>query len=83
MSRPPASASAPIFNRIAVLRSERQLSRKELADHIGVNHQTVGYLERGEYAPSLELAFRLAEFFDMPIHALFSRTPFAPGAKEA
>jgi putative transcriptional regulator len=54
------------------------MSRQELADAIGVNYQTVGYLERGEYNPSLELAFRIAEVFALPIEAIFSREPFTP-----
>jgi putative transcriptional regulator len=68
----------PIQNRIAVLRAERGLSRQLLADALGINYQTVGYLERGEYNPSLELAFRIAEYFGLPLEAVFSRSPFAP-----
>jgi putative transcriptional regulator len=45
---------------------------------LGVNYQTVGYLERGEYNPSLELALRIAALFELPVEAVFSRTPFAP-----
>lgn len=76
--RPPRAESPPLHNRIAVLRTERGLSRQQLAESIGVNYQTVGYLERGEYSPSLDLAFRIAEFFGLPIEAVFSRTPFPP-----
>jgi putative transcriptional regulator len=68
----------PIQNRIAVLRTERGLSRQQLADALGINYQTVGYLERGDYNPSLELAFRIAEYFELPLEAVFSRQPFAP-----
>ena len=68
----------PIQNRIAVLRAERGLSRQQLADALGINYQTIGYLERGDYNPSLELAFRIAEFFGLPLEAVFSRRPFAP-----
>ena len=46
----------PIRNRLPVLRAERGLSRQELADAVGVNYQTIGYLERGDYNPSLDLA---------------------------
>lgn len=67
-----------IFNRISVLRVERGLSRKELADAISVNFQTIGYLERGEYNPSLELAFKLSEFFSLPIEIIFSTQPLVP-----
>lgn len=67
-----------IHNRLAVLRAERGLSRQELAAALEINYQTVGYLERGDYSPSLELAFRIKEFFDLPIEAIFSRQPFKP-----
>jgi DNA-binding XRE family transcriptional regulator len=61
-----------------VLRAERGLSRQQLADALGINYQTIGYLERGDYNPSLELAFRIAEHFSLPLDAVFSRQPFAP-----
>lgn len=64
-----------LYNRIAVLRRERNLSRKMLAEKIGVNFQTVGYLEREEYNPSLDLAFRISEYFDLPIDMIFSTQP--------
>jgi DNA-binding XRE family transcriptional regulator len=72
----------PIYNRIAVLRTERGMSRRDLADALGVNYQTVGYIERGEYSPSLELTFRLSELFGLPIEAMFSRQPFRPLSEE-
>jgi DNA-binding XRE family transcriptional regulator len=67
-----------LHNRIAVLRTERGLSRQALAEALGVNYQTIGYLERGEYNPSLELALRIAELFALPVEAVFAREPFAP-----
>ncbi|MBV9765847.1 MAG: helix-turn-helix transcriptional regulator [Acidobacteriaceae bacterium] len=54
------------------------MSRQELALQVGVNYQTIGYLERGDYAPSLELAFRLSEVFGLPLEMIFSREPFEP-----
>ena len=71
-----------IYNRLPVLRAERGLSRQDLARALGINYQTVGYLERGEYNPSLELAFRISEFFELPIEAIFSRRPFKPLSEE-
>lgn len=59
-----------------MLRTERDMSRQELADKIGVNFQTIGYLEREEYNPSLDLAFRISEVFDLPIDMIFSSRPF-------
>ncbi len=74
--------SRKIFNRIAVLRKERNISRKELADEIGVNFQTVGYLEREEYNPSLDLSFRISECFNLPIEMIFSTKPLRPLSEE-
>ena len=65
-----------VFNRIALLRAEQGVSRRELADALGVHYQTVGYLERGEYNPSLHLALRIAEFFGLPVETVFSTRPF-------
>jgi putative transcriptional regulator len=65
-----------IYNRIAVLRAERGISRRQLAEALGVHYQTVGYLERGEYSPSLHLALRLAEYFEVPVEVVFSTEPF-------
>ncbi len=65
-----------------MLRAERNLSRQDLADAIGVNYQTVGYLERGDYNPSLELAVRISEYFRVPVEAIFSRKAFRPLTEE-
>lgn len=83
MSRRKASEDEPIFNRLEMLRVERGLSRKSLAEEVGVHYQTIGYIERGEYAPSLHLAFRVARYFAVPIEAVFSPEPFRRlGAEE-
>ena len=71
-----------IYNRISVLRQERGISRKELAEKIGVNFQTVGYLEREEYNPSLDLAFRISEYFNLPINLIFSTKALKPLSEE-
>jgi len=74
--------SRKIFNRISVLRNERNISRKELAKKIGVNFQTVGYLEREEYNPSLDLAFKISEYFGLPVEIIFSIEPLKPLSEE-
>ncbi|MGB2764178.1 MAG: helix-turn-helix transcriptional regulator [Candidatus Aminicenantes bacterium] len=74
--------SRKLYNRIGVLRKERSISRKELADKIGVNFQTVGYLEREEYNPSLDLAFKISEFFKLPIELIFSTQRLKPLSQE-
>lgn len=68
--------SETTHNRIAMLRAERGISRRHLADALGVHYQTVGYLERGEYSPSLYLALKIAEYFEVPVEVIFSTTPF-------
>jgi DNA-binding XRE family transcriptional regulator len=65
-----------IYNRIPVLRAERGVSRRQLAEALGVHYQTIGYLERGEYSPSLHLALRIAEYFDVAVEVVFSTAPF-------
>jgi DNA-binding XRE family transcriptional regulator len=67
-----------LYNRIGVLRQEREISRKQLAEIVGVNSQTVGYLEREEYNPSLDLAFRMSEYFGLPVEMVFSVEPMKP-----
>ena len=64
-----------MFNRIAEVREQRGLSRQEFADAVGVHYQTVGYLERGEYSPSLALALRIANLLELQVEALFSLDP--------
>ncbi len=82
MARPAQRTEAVLHNRLAVLRTERGLSRQDLADALAVNYQTIGYLERGEYNPSLELALRAAEHFALPVEAIFSRRPFTPMSEQ-
>lgn len=72
----------PIYNRVRVLRAERDMSRAQLAELIDVNPQTVGALERGDHSPSLDLAFRVCEIFQLPVEAVFSRTEFTPMSTE-
>lgn len=67
-----------LYNRIAVLRAERSLSRQSLAYALGINVQTVGFLERGDYSPSLTLALDLSAYFGLPVEAIFSRKPLKP-----
>jgi DNA-binding XRE family transcriptional regulator len=66
-----------VHNRMAMLRAERGISRRELSEAVGVHYQTIGYLERGEYSPSLHLALKIAEYFEVPVEVIFSTTPFA------
>ncbi len=67
-----------VYNRIALLRTEQNISRQELADRVNVNYQTIGFIERGDYSPSLELAFKIAEVFRVDITTVFSDKQFEP-----
>lgn len=69
-------AAETIYNRIAMLRVERGVSRRELAEALGVHYQTIGYLERGEYSPSLYLALRIAQYFEVAVEVVFSTEEF-------
>ena len=78
--------SETVHNRIAMLRAERGISRRQLAEALGVHYQTVGYLERGEYSPSLYLALKIAEHFEVSVEVIFSTVPFpriGSGARSA
>jgi len=77
-AKPALPGESGLYNRIAVLRAERGISRQNLADAVGVNYQTIGFLERGDYGPSLKLAFQIAEYFGLPVEAIFSARPLKP-----
>lgn len=77
MSRQPRTADGQrVFDRLESVRSGLGHSRQDLADAVGVHYQTIGYLERGEYSPSLALALRIARFLDQPVEELFSLEEF-------
>ena len=76
MSRTP---DAPVYNRIEAARTEIGLSRQDLADKVGVHYQTIGYLEREEYSPSLVLALRIAKALNQEVSELFSLNPIKKG----
>lgn len=58
-------------NRLRILRTERNWSQADLAEHLGVSRQTVNALEVGKYDPSLPLAFKIAQLFGCPIETIF------------
>ena len=73
------NSEEPVYNLIEVARVALGLSRQELADKVGVHYQTIGYLEREEYSPSLVLALRIANALNQEITELFSLTPLKRG----
>lgn len=66
-----------INNRIQELRTAKSLTQQDLAESVNVTRATIIALEKGNYNPSLELAFRLAKFFKVGIDKLF----FEKGAR--
>ncbi len=64
-----------ITNTVKAHRSDKGLSQAKLADAAGVTRQTIIAMEQGRYAPSLELAFRLAHVLETPIEELFQFEP--------
>ena len=59
-------------NRLKVLRAERDWSQSDLAEKLAVSRQSVNAIETGKYDPSLPLAFRIAELFDLSIEEIFT-----------
>jgi len=62
-----------VNNRLKVLRAERSWNQQDLAERLGVSRQSVHAIETGKYDPSLPLAFRIADLFELPIEAIFTR----------
>ena len=60
-------------NRLRVLRAEREWSQQDLADRLAVSRQSVNAIETGKYDPSMPLAFRIADLFDLRIEEIFLR----------
>ena len=60
-------------NRLKVLRAERDWSQQDLAERLGVSRQSVNAIEKGRYDPSLPLAFKIADIFELAIEEIFTR----------
>jgi putative transcriptional regulator len=68
-----------VKSRLRLLRAEREWTQEQLAAAIGVSRQAINALETGRHDPSLDLAFRIASAFNLPIEQVFTnpheRTP--------
>lgn len=51
---------------------QEEMTQQELADKVGVSRQTIYAMEKGKYSPSLELAFKIAKVFGLPLEEVFS-----------
>jgi putative transcriptional regulator len=57
---------------LRVLRAQHDLTQEQLAERVGVSRKTIVYLEKGEYVPSLTLAWNIAQVFSLPIESVFT-----------
>lgn len=71
MGRLPKQEKDQVINRVEQYRTKAGLSRTELADAVDVHYQTIGYIERGEYAPTLALALHMAQVLKTNVEELF------------
>jgi putative transcriptional regulator len=60
-----------ISNRVYDLRSKVGITQEELAQSVGVTRQTIIAIEKGNYAPSMLLALKIAKFFKKPVEEIF------------
>ncbi|MCK5065286.1 MAG: helix-turn-helix transcriptional regulator, partial [Candidatus Fermentibacteraceae bacterium] len=58
-------------NRLRVLRAEKEISQKDLAEEVDLSRQTVNSIERGKFNPSIITALKIAEFFEVPVDEVF------------
>ncbi|WP_033542738.1 helix-turn-helix transcriptional regulator [Planococcus sp. CAU13] len=58
-------------NRVKELRARHGFSQSELANYVGVARQTIGFIERGEFSPSITLSLRLAKHLEVRVDQLF------------
>jgi putative transcriptional regulator len=72
---------SPLRNTIRELRAIHSMTQQELADLISVTRQTVIAIEGDKYSPSLEVAFRIAHVFSVPLEQVFQYTPPRSRAK--
>lgn len=69
---PKLSPQLKIVNRLNVMRAEQRMTQEQLAKAVGVTRATIVAIEGGGYNPSLELAFRIARYFQADIDTIFS-----------
>ena len=72
MGRKSKTEEERVSNRIEEIREKAGLTRQQFAEQVGVHYQTIGYIERGEYSPSLVLALRIAKVLNNPVEQIFN-----------
>ena len=71
MGRKSKAEETRVGNDVEKFRSDLGLSRQELAERVSVHYQTIGYIERGEYSPSLVLALQIATALEASVEEIF------------
>ncbi|QKQ98976.1 helix-turn-helix domain-containing protein [Candidatus Nanohaloarchaea archaeon] len=59
-------------NQLKEYRAEQDITQAQLAEQVNVSRQTINAIETGKYDPSLELALKIADFFDTEVERIFS-----------
>ena len=71
-----SEVTSPISNQIRRLRFDsNEMTQQALADAVGVTRQTIIAIEKGKYSPSLEVAFKMAAAFGVPLDEVFQYRP--------
>jgi len=68
---PQLGGTMKLNNRLRVLRAEKEISQKELAEEIGVSRQTINSVEKGKFNPSVILAIKMARYFNVNVEMIF------------
>jgi len=71
-----------IKNKVYEFRVLNRMSQRELAEAIGVSKQTIFVMEKNNYSPSLILAFRIADYFEVEISDIFEYEKNSEGEKK-
>mgnify|MGYP006153688657 FL=1 len=71
MGRKSKAEETRVGNNVEKFRNDLGLSRQELAERVSVHYQTIGYIERGEYSPSLVLALQIATALEASVEEIF------------
>lgn len=62
----------PLHNRLKELRARIDVNQQELGRRVGASRQTISLIERGDYSPSVTLAFKIAKVFNLTVDEVFS-----------
>lgn len=61
----------PLYNRLKELRARKNINQQELGKLVGASRQTISLIERGDYSPSVTLAIKIANVFDVTVEEAF------------